>query len=83
MIEDRDSEAKSSNSGVEVHFRVGEVLPCNIVEQKTSRIKAILTAEENRGIDLLQGSKLFFYTTCTKVCSVLKITCGSTVDIYD
>lgn len=39
-----------------------------------SRIKAMLTAEKKqRSIDLSQGSKLFFYTTRTKVPSVLKI----------
>lgn len=64
-------------------FQVWERIVCNIVEQKTSRIKAMLTAEKNRDIDLLQGSNLFFYTTCTKVCSVLKIICSSTVDISE
>ena len=64
-------------------FQLWGRIVCNIVEQKTSRIKAMLTVEKNRDIDLLQGSKLFFYTTCTKVCSVLKIICGGTVDISE
>lgn len=42
-------------------FQVWGPIVCNIVEQKTSRIKAMLTAEKNRDIDLWQGSILYFF----------------------